>query len=79
VRGEREDGQAGFKDRGERFHAIGDAGDDQVCFGGEDLFGVGGPTVVEDVEVLCGELGQGFDAVLCAGAEVVETVEGGDG
>ena len=41
-----EDGQAGFKDRGERFHAIGDAGDDQVCFGGEDLFGVGGQKII---------------------------------
>ena len=28
VRGEREDGHAGFEDRGEGFHTVGDAGDD---------------------------------------------------
>ncbi len=54
VRGECEDGQAGFQDCGEGFQAVGDAGEDEVGVGGEDFFGVGGPTVVEDVGVLCG-------------------------
>ena len=79
VRGEGEDGQAGFEDCGEGFHAVGDAGDDEVGLGGEDFFGVGGPTVVEDVEILCGQFGEGFEAVFGAGAEGVEAVEGGEG
>ena len=54
VGGESQDGQAGFEDRGEGFHAIGDAGEDQIRFCGEDLFGVGGPAVVEDVGFLGG-------------------------
>ena len=49
VRGERQDREAGFEDRGEGLHTIGDAGDHQVGFGREDLVGVGGPAVVEDV------------------------------
>ena len=47
--------------------------------GGEDFIGIGGPAVVEDVGVLGGEIGEGFEAVLCAGTEVVESVEGGEG
>ncbi len=47
--------------------------------GGEDFFGVGRPAVVEDVWVLCGQFGQGFEAVFCAGAECVELFEGGEG
>ena len=39
--------------------------------GGEDFFGIGGPAVVEDVGFLSGEIGESFEAVLCAGAEVV--------
>ena len=79
VRRESEDGEAGFQDRGEGLHAVRDAGDDEVGLGGEDFFGVGGPAVVEDVWVAGGELGQGFEAVFCAGAECVELAEGGEG
>jgi len=79
VRGEGEDRQAGFEDCGEGFEAVGDAGEDEVRLGGDDFFGVGGPTVVEDVGVSCGQLGEGFEAVAGAGAESVEAVEGGEG
>jgi hypothetical protein len=51
VRGEGQDWQAGLQDCGERFQAVGDTGKDEVYLCGEDLFGVGGPTVVEDVGV----------------------------
>jgi hypothetical protein len=60
VGGEGQDGEAGLEDRGEGFHAIGDAGEDQICLCGEDLFGVGGPAVVEDIGVVGGQLGEGF-------------------
>jgi hypothetical protein len=79
VRGEGEDREAGFQDRGQRFHAVGDAGDDEVGLGCKDFFGVGGPAVVENVEVSGGEFGEGFEAIFCAGAECVELVEGGEG
>jgi len=54
MRGESEDGEAGFEDRGEGFHAVGDACDDEIGVSGEDFFGVGCPAVVEDVGVLGG-------------------------
>ena len=54
VRGQCEDGKAGFEDRGEGFEAIRDAGDDQVWFRGEDFVGVGGPAVVKDWEIAVG-------------------------
>ena len=76
---EGEDGQAGLEDGGERLHAIGDAGDDEVRVGGEDLFGVRGPAVVEDGEIAGGEFGEGFEAVFGDGAEGVEAIEGGEG
>lgn len=79
VWGEGEDGQAGFEDCGEGFHAVGDAGNDQVGLCGEDLFGVGGPAVVEDVRIFRCQPGESFEAVFCAGAESVEAVEGGEG
>jgi len=79
VGGEGQDWEAGFEDRGQGFEAVGHAGEDQVGFCGEDLFGVGGPTVVENVGVLLGQFGEGFEAVFCAGAEGVEFFEGGEG
>ncbi len=54
ARGKGEDWQAGFEDRGEGFHAVGDAGDDQIGLRDEDFVGVGSPTVVEDVGILFG-------------------------
>ena len=54
VRGESQDWQAGFEDRGEGFHAVRDAGYDELGFSVTDFFAVGGPTVVEDREVACG-------------------------
>ena len=75
VRSEGEYGEAGFEDSGEGFHAVGDAGDDEVGAGGADLFSVGGPTVVEDGEVAGGEGGNGFQAVFGDGAEMVEAIQ----
>jgi hypothetical protein len=49
VRGKSEDWEAGFENRGEGLHTVGDAGDHQVGFGRENLVGVCGPAVVEDV------------------------------
>ena len=54
VRGKSEDREAGFEDRGEGFHAVGDAGYDEIGLSAADFFGVGGPTVVEDLEVAGG-------------------------
>ena len=68
VRGEREDGHAGFEDRGEGFHTVGDAGNDEICTGGKDLLGISCPAVVENVRVSCGQLRKGFEAVFRAGA-----------
>jgi len=79
MRGQGEDGEAGFEDCGEGLHAVGDAGDDEVGMGGEDLVGVGGPAVVEDMGFLGSQLGESFEAVASAGAEVVETVDRGEG
>ena len=47
--------------------------------GGEDLGGVRGPGVVEDLQVAGGEGWQCFDAVFGAGAELVEFIECGKG
>jgi ethanolamine ammonia-lyase large subunit len=47
--------------------------------GGKDFFGVSGPAVVEDVRVSGGQLGKGFEAVFCAGTEMVEPVQDGKG
>jgi hypothetical protein len=49
VGGQGEDGQAGFQDRGQRLHSIGDAGDDKVGFGSQDLVCICGPGVVKDL------------------------------
>ena len=54
VRGEGEDGQAGFEDGREGFHAVGHAGYDEIGVGGADLFGACSPTVVEDGEITDG-------------------------
>ncbi len=78
VRGEGYDWQAGLEDRGEGFHAVGDAGYDEIGLGMADFFGVGGPTVMDDLEVASGQVGEGFEAVFCAGGEGVEAVEGGE-
>ena len=82
---EGEDGEAGLEDGGEGLHAIGDAGDDEVGFGGEERVEVAGcvegPAVVEDGEVAGGEFREEFEAVFGDGAEGVEAAEGleGDG
>jgi len=75
VRGESEDGQAGFEDGREGFHAVGDAGDDDVGLCSENLFGVRGPGVVQYGDVELGEFGHDVEAVFCAGAEVVQLAE----
>ena len=54
VRSQGKDWQSGFEDRGQGFKAIRDARDDEVWFGGEDLIGVSGPTVVKDFQVAFG-------------------------
>ena len=77
VRGEGQNREARFEDRGEGVHTVGDAGDHQVGFGREDLVGVGGPAVVEDVRISLGQFGEGLEAIAGAGAEVVQTVQGG--
>jgi hypothetical protein len=79
VRGEGEDGEARFEDRGKGLHTVRDAGEDEIGLRGEDLFGVGCPAVVEDVWALFRQLGESFQAVFGAGAEVVEAVEGREG
>lgn len=79
MRGERENWKAGLQDRGERFHSVGDARDDHVGVSGEDFAGVGGPTVVEDVRIVSGQVGKSFETVTRAGAEMVETVKSGEG
>ena len=48
VRGERQDGKPRFEDRGEGFHSVRNAGDDEVWFRGEDFGGVSSPAVVEN-------------------------------
>ena len=75
VWGEGKDGQARFENGGEGLHAVGDADDDEVGASGEDLVGVGSPTVVEDRQVVRGEPGDRFEAVFGDGAEVVEAIE----
>ncbi len=79
VRGEREEGDAGFQDRGEGFETVGDGGYDEVGCDGCEFVGGGGPGVLEDGEVEGGEGGEGFEAVFGVGAEGVEAVEGGEG
>jgi hypothetical protein len=75
VRGQCEDGQAGFQDRGQRLHTIGDAGDNEVGFGSQDLVCICGPGVVKDLQVAGSERWLGFDAVFGAGAEVIKLAE----
>ena len=78
MRSEGQDGKAGFEDRGEGFHPVRNAGDDEIGLRCEDLFGVGGPTVVQDGEISCFECRKCFEAVFCAGAQVVEAIERGE-
>jgi hypothetical protein len=54
VRGEGYDWQAGLEDRGEGFHAVRDAGYDEIGLCVADFFGVGGPTVTDDLEAASG-------------------------
>ena len=75
---EGEDGEAGFQDRREGFHAVGNGSDHQVGPAGGDFGGVGRPGVVEDGKTEAGELGHGFDAVFGEAAERVEAAKGGD-
>ena len=77
--GECEERDAGFQDRSEGFETVGDGGYDEVGCDGGEFVGGGGPGVLEDGEVECGERREGFEAVFGVGAESVEAVEGGEG
>jgi len=46
---EGENGESGFENCRERLHTVGHAGNHQIGFGREDLVGVRGPAVMEDV------------------------------
>lgn len=72
---EEQDGDAGLEDGGEGFLAVGDGGEDEIGADGEKLFGLGGPGVMDDGEVAFGERGNDFEAVFCAGAELVKATE----
>ena len=82
VRSEGKSGEAGFEDGGEGFEAVGDTGDNEVGFGGDQRFQVSGfverPTVLKDWEVARGECGDELETVFGAGAEVFEAVERGE-
>ena len=79
MRSESEDGKAGFEDRCEGLHAVGDTGDNEIGRCGNNLFSIGSPTVVDDGKVHFFQFRDGFEAVFCAGAKTFEAVQGGDG
>jgi hypothetical protein len=75
VRGEGEDGAAGFEDRGQGLVAVRDRGDHEVGAEGEELIDGGGPGVVDDREAAVAQGGDGGEAIAGAGNELIETAE----
>ena len=72
---ERDDGAAGLEQCGERLHAIGHAGEDEIRLRGEDLIRGAGPRVFDDGDGALGQRGHGFHAIAGAGDERVERTE----
>ena len=75
VRRERQHWAASAQNGRQRLHAIGDGGDHQIRFDGQQFFHGGGPGVGNDFQIAMGELRQRLDAVAGAGDQIVETAE----